>query len=435
MKENDIIKLIILHLGIGILIAFFPIFSKVYAYLIILVGIYFVVKNKNENNEVLYAMAYVIGSEVFLRATKAPPCHEYGKYFMLLFSCLGFFYSGIPKKMNPYWLFLLFLIPSIFISGQTFDAYMRHKVSFDLLGPFALGICAIYTYQRKISRNQLNAIVMTAGLPIIACCTYLVLLYPYHTGVVNNSESNFYLSGNYGPNQLSTILGLGFFIYFLRILLIPSSKTLFIILLIVFCFIYYRGLMTFSRGGMMSGLMVICVLLVSIYLSREKYHEIKRRLVLLLLLIPTIFILASYQTDALLYRRYVNKNINGLPKTEGAHDRDKLVMDDIKYFEESPILGKGVGEAKEIRSNRYGKTISNHNEITRLLAEHGIFGILSILILVFFPLHLYYKDRQNIYLLSFFAFWLLTVNHSGMRTAAPAFIYALALLIIEKKRR
>jgi hypothetical protein len=93
----------------------------------------------------------------------------------------------------------------------------------------------------------------------------------------------------------------------------------------------------------------------------------------------------------------------------------------------------GVGTVKEIRRTEYGTSISTHSEMTRILAEHGSLGIISMLILVITPLSLYFKKRQNVYLLCFFTFWLLTINHSGMRVAAPSFIYALALLSLKNE--
>jgi hypothetical protein len=63
-----------------------------------------------------------------------------------------------------------------------------------------------------------------------------------------------------------------------------------------------------------------------------------------------------------------------------------------------------------------------------MLAEHGTLGIVCLLILFFTPLVLYLENKFNMYLLCFVAFWFLTINHAAMRTAAPAFVYSLALL-------
>ena len=80
-----------------------------------------------------------------------------------------------------------------------------------------------------------------------------------------------------------------------------------------------------------------------------------------------------------------------------------------------------------------GIVAASHNEITRLLAEHGVFGIVALLILICTPLITYFTNREHVFLLPFFIFWLLTINHAAMRLAAPAFIYALTLLKVHFK--
>src|SRR5690606_392753 len=97
-------------------------------------------------------------------------------------------------------------------------------------------------------------------------------------------------------------------------------------------------------------------------------------------------------------------------------------------FLDNPIFGVGVGKNREERIEMTGIAAASHNEVTRLLAEHGMLGLFALLILVFVPLNLYPANKQNIFLLSFFFFWALTINHAAMRLAAPAFVYALSLL-------
>ncbi len=89
-------------------------------------------------------------------------------------------------------------------------------------------------------------------------------------------------------------------------------------------------------------------------------------------------------------------------------------------------MGKGV----EVRLEETGNGTLSHDEITRMLAEHGALGVLGLLILFFTPLFLYLENKFNMFLLCFLAFWFLTINHAAMRTAAPAFVYSLSLLNI-----
>ena len=68
-----------------------------------------------------------------------------------------------------------------------------------------------------------------------------------------------------------------------------------------------------------------------------------------------------------------------------------------------------------------------------MLSEHGLFGIFGLLILFITPFVVYVNNRQHLYFLFFFAFWLLTINHAAMRIAAPAFVYAMSLLFVQVK--
>jgi hypothetical protein len=61
------------------------------------------------------------------------------------------------------------------------------------------------------------------------------------------------------------------------------------------------------------------------------------------------------------------------------------------------------------------------------MAEHGMFGIVALLVLLFTPIVLFLDNRQHIFLWCFIVFWLLTINHAAMRISAAAFIYSLSL--------
>ena len=60
------------------------------------------------------------------------------------------------------------------------------------------------------------------------------------------------------------------------------------------------------------------------------------------------------------------------------------------------------------------------------------FGILMLIILFLTPIILFFRNLNHIYLISFYLFWFLTINHAAMRTAAPAFFYALTLIKVKK---
>ena len=136
----------------------------------------------------------------------------------------------------------------------------------------------------------------------------------------------------------------------------------------------------------------------------------------------------SFQTRGLIDKRYANQDAAGRVKESKFTGREDVAKGEIDIFLKNPIFGVGVGKGVEVRRAETGDGTLSHDEITRMLAEHGTLGIFGLLILFFTPLFLYLENKFNMYLLCFVAFWFLTINHAAMRTAAPAFVYSLSLL-------
>ena len=120
----------------------------------------------------------------------------------------------------------------------------------------------------------------------------------------------------------------------------------------------------------------------------------------------------------------------GHEKSDVTTGRGDLFLAEFEEFIANPFLGVGVGRVKDLRFQRTGIHAASHNEISRIISEHGLLGVLALSILLLVPLFYRLKNRNNVLFFSFYLFWLLTINHSAMRIAAPAFIYALSLLHI-----
>ena len=249
---------------------------------------------------------------------------------------------------------------------------------------------------------------------------------------LSGTSSNTELSGGFGPNQVATILGLGMFIFFTRLIFDSKTKILFILNLIIAIYITYRGMITFSRGGMVTGFIMILVFLLYSYFNAKNKGKYKLNYLIGLIIIAMsfIWIYTSYQTNGLIDKRYANKDALGREKQDQFTGRAILAKEEINMFIENPVFGVGVAKTPELRDIKSGLALT-HDEITRTLSEHGAMGIVALLILFFTPLFLFLDNKQNIYLLPFLIFWFLTINHAAMRTASPAFIYALALLKIK----
>ena len=434
MKKEEILylNLILFHAGLGFVIFLMPFLSILYGYAILIFGALYIIKNKNKNNEALMAAAYVVGSEVFLRMTGGNSSYEISKYSVIGFLFIGVIYTGLSKNATPYWLFLLILIPSVILSTAVlnFDTNMRTAIAFNISGPVCLGISSIYTYRRKISLDEMNSIILSMGLPIISCAIYLIFYTPNLQDVITSTQSNFATSGGFGPNQVATILGLGMFIFFSRIIVASETKFSLILNFIIASTIGYRGIITFSRGGMITGLIMIISLVVFLYYKANGNGRLKLN-VILLLIVGAMFLVWTYssvQTNGLIDKRYANQDAAGRKKQSNFTGREEVAQSELNMFLDNPIFGVGVGKGSEVREEKTGNKVASHDEITRMIAEHGTFGIIGLLILFFTPLILYLENKFNLYLLCFFVFWLLTINHAAMRIAAPAFVYSLALL-------
>ncbi len=440
MKKEEIIYLYLIafHAALGMIVFLAPFLSLLYGFSIVIFGAVLIIKKENKNNEALLASAYVVGSEVFLRMTGGNPLYEISKYSVMVFLFIGMIYTGFSKGAVPYWLFILLLLPSVILSTFVLnhDAEMRKTIAFNISGPVCLGIASIYNYRRKISLESMNSILLSMGLPIITTTVYLIFYAPNIRDIVTGTSSNVETSGGFGPNQVSTIIGLGVFIFFSRIILESKTRNMVIINLSIAFIMGYRGLVTFSRGGMITGFFMIVLLLLFLYFKSSKKGRLKLNLLSILLVVAlfSVWGYSSYQTSGLIEKRYANQDALGRVKKSNFSGREEIAKEEWKTFLKNPFFGVGVGKGVEARAEVSGKTREqthiSHDEITRMLSEHGTLGIIGLLILFFTPLVLYLENKFNMYLLCFVLFWLLTINHAAMRIAAPAFVYSLSLLNI-----
>ncbi len=385
------------------------------------------------------AAAYISGAEVLFRMTEGIIFYETGKYSVILFLLIGMFFKGTSIKTTPFWIYLIILFPGIVVASQTldYDVVFRKAVAFNLAGPVCLGIAALYCYYKKITGVQFNYILMTLLLPLVCHMFYLFLYTPsIGEALSSGTNSNYAASGYFGPNQISTVMGLGAFLLATRLFVI-KVPIINLIDLFLFGMISYRAIVTFSRGGVLTSLICIILFLIFYYYKQNArlQAKINKKIVFLFMAVSITWIVTSIFTQGLIDYRYTNRNAAGKLEDDITTGRTELIVSELQGFYENPVIGVGVGKAKEFRSEATGFETASHNEISRLLSEHGIFGLLAILILIFVPVVFWFKFKNNYYFLAFVAFWFLTINHSAMRIALPAFVYGLALLYIVDEKK
>jgi hypothetical protein len=388
---------------------------------------------------VLFGCAYIVAAESLFRMTGGGLFYEFSKYFVILLSLIGIFYEGVSGKAYPYFLYLILLVPAVVVASGTLglDLNFRTSVAFVLSGPVCLGIAALFTYDKRISLEQLLNIVACMSYPIITMTTHLFLYNPSVKEVIASTASNFRTSGGFGPNQVSTLLGLGMVAFVVRFFMKSPTLFLKILNLVLLGAVSFRALVTFSRGGVFAAIIVIASFLYLLYLQSKprKKKEIISLFVLLVLGSVITWTITVDQTGGLLENRYTNKDVIGREKEDISTGRVDLFLDELEGFKTHPFLGVGANGMKQYRLEEQGKIIASHNEISRLLSEHGMLGIIILLLLIFTPLVYRSRNKRNILFYAFLAFWFATINHSAMRIAAPGFVYALALLNITYDQR
>lgn len=429
------------HAALGILIYFNESIAKAYFFIAVFYFIYRIitVADHKKTYEVLKACAYFVGAEVFLRATNGAISYEAGKYMVILFVLMGMFYQGLSGKGYPYFIYLMLLVPSIFVASTTlsFDANFRTNIAFVLSGPVCLGLSALFCYDKKVTFRQMSQILLYMLLPIIAHTAYVYFYAPDLKDVITGTGSNRAAAGGFGANQVATALGLGMFILGIRIFINSPSLGIKLLNTFLLMVMSYRAVVTFSRGGVITGILCIAIFLVMYYVQAKPKirNQVLGAFVLFVGALALAWVISSNQASGMLEKRYANQNASGVAKDDVTTGRGVLFMNEIEGFVSNPFFGIGSSRAKDARIEEDGQGVTSHNEISRTLAEHGFLGIIALIILLFKPLDHRSGNRQNYYFYALLAFWFATINHSSMRIAAPAFIYGLALLNVTHEKR
>ena len=438
--KSKYLNLLGLHIVIGVLMYFYKSLGDIYFFSIVAYFVFKIINTKRKEKPliILKACAYVVGVEVLLRMTGGVIFYEASKYLVILFSLIGFYYNGFNKKAIPYLFYILFLIPSIYVSLYSPDIgdNIRKAIAFNLSGPFCLGISALFCYNLKLTKKELDSAVNYILFPLVSTLIYIIFYNPDVSRVAIGTGSNFIASGGFGPNQVSTVLGIGMFVLTVRFFIISQTKTLKIIDLSLLALFSFRAIVTFSRGGVFTAITMIFFFLFILFKTIDKKQKTKIiiSIFIFLGLGLAIWIISSIQTSGYIDKRYANQNAMGIEKDDVTTGRSDLFLLEFQEFIDNPFFGVGVGRVKDLRFQKTGIHAASHNEMSRIIAEHGMFGITAFSILLLVPLFYRFGNRNNVYFYSFYLFWLLTINHSAMRIAAPGFIYALTLLNVRNEK-
>lgn len=409
-------------------------------YVIFYEGTIKVFRSRNPWEQAHLTAAYVAAMEMIARMARVGLPHEMTKYAVVLILINGLL---ARPRFHPRsgWLviFILLLTPSILllIDAEGLEK-ARQAVSFNLMGPLCLAVAGIYFYRRPMTKVDLAGIFQRFLLPMTATVAWLFIRTPRVSELKFEFAANFAASG-YGPNQMASLLGLGLMViglsYLFNIKVFRVQAAAYALLALF----AYRGLLTFSRGGLAIPLLILSGLVLYFFFTSQRFRAQFGRIAIL----TGLFSVLSYgvyqyvnrQTGSALYNRYAGisygKKVEVGRYTSGRLD---ILRIDVLIFLDHPLFGIGPGMGNEARPlYGYGEKAAAHIEFSRLPAEHGIFGIAALFILLGFPLWEFRQRRgleARFLLIAGVLFCFGFMAHSATRIALPMFMYGLGFALL-----
>lgn len=419
ITTNWVIILLTAHVLLGLAVNQIPQLSTIHVYAAIGLGVFWAISRPQLY--AAYAASYVVGSEVFWRMADASFFWEGGKYAVVLILGLSLVHHKIRRIPVLPLIYFLFLLPSVLLTLEALNLNQaRQAISFNLSGPFALFVSVWFFSRMTLKRKDLQVILISVMSPICATATYALIRTAQASRIEWVNDAMFVTSGGFGPNQVSIIMGLGLVCVLIYLLFSKSSKLIFVLMISLGMALLVQGLLTFSRGGIFGAFIVGCFVVFH-FLSNKRQRARSLLIIFITLAIVSILILpVIYEfSGGTLQTRFTDLNLT---------NRDAFVSEEIALFQQNPIFGVGPGMGNPIRG------AASHTEITRLLAEHGLLGILSIFLLCIMTLRRYTASSTNIHrgLYGGLMLWsLIVMTNAAMRLAAISFTFGLAFANID----
>jgi len=409
-----------------------------------LVAVFLIIKTKNSTGIAHYSAAYLMSAEVFFRMSWCGLPWEFGKYAVIFLLSLGMTLDSTQRKSSYIFvIYILLLFPAVYLS---FDYYsdpdqLKSRLFFNMLGPIVLTISSIYFYRYMMSMAEFTKLSRWIVLGVLTMGAYVLLKVGDYSAIQYTYSSNGASSGGFSGNQVSIGFGLGAMILIINMVL--KNKVFYYFwldLLLLFMFIF-QGLMTFSRGGISSGVLAAILGMLVFYFSNISQIVDFLRKNMFKMFLGIAFAAGTFSyvnevTGGFLYARYFNVNDKGQKiKKDITTGRGEITEGDMMLFQSTDYLGTGVGVS--IAERPVMRNYAAHVEYTRMISEHGMLGILALMLMFIVPLKQFFyiwgrPDIQIIFISSMFLA-LLTMTHAAMRLGMVGFFYGLAFILIVKK--
>ncbi len=424
---------IALHVPLALAIPKHSRLAAIHALLVLAIGMLAAIASRKAHF-VACTAAYITGASVFWRMKAAQIPWEFDKYAISAIFVTALVMSVSMRRPALPVAYLALLIPSAFLtlSSAPWDE-AKDMLSFNLSGPIVLALSVLFFSSIRMTPSQLRWVAVSLLAPIISIATVAARSLQ---AALEDPDFDFYggssnaaASGGFGPNQVSAILGLGLVAIMVYLIAAKNKRivtgTMFVLALVL----ARQCLITLSRGGVYmacgSGMAA------AFYLLREKASRGKLLLgaaalgaILALVVIPRL----QAMTGGVLVSRFENTSGTG---------RELLIKGDMDSWSENPVLGVGPGMGGANRL-KYFNVPTAHTEYTRLVAEHGILGLVSLILIGVMAVRAVKGERSlrgKAISAALLAYALLFMAVDAMRFAAPGFAFGLASAMMMGARR
>ena len=432
---------IILHFILGVLCVFSPFPLIVWFYLTLGTSIYLVLTPNTPISIYSSVIVYLVSMEILARMSGTSPYipYEMGKYLFCLLLIIGIIKYKITS-LPAIWMLIL-ILPALLFDVSHSVTFL--DIMFNFLGAFNVALAIILFKDKKLSFGMLKTNLRLIVYPMISVLAHALIKAPDINEIEFGLSANTVAAGGFGSNQVSTAMGLGaflLFIFWLNRWRFSGYRWIDSLLLGMFLL---EGLLTFSRGGMISGFIGIFVVLMFLrfatpfQIRKFRLVRIGKYFIPALILLLGSFFVVNILTDGMLLLRYQGETAGTLAGSKSktlntiSSGRLDIFMGDLELWMDHPVFGAGVGASQFARDRMTG--IVAHVEFSRLLGEHGLLGLIYFILLIYYGSKLPRSHPNPLVagvITALFLVGLVTSFHAAMRTFVSPLLIGLSMFRI-----
>ncbi len=452
------LKWTIVHAVIGAISAFTPWAFILYFYLILFFNVKQAFNVLKKGNIIMFTLlvGYLQSFEQVARVSKSFPFvpSEFAKYISILFGIYALIVS--KRKLNPVGIAMFIMItPAIFfdLSGQRGWAEIVNH----FLSPLAVSLGVMLWGGYRPTELMISRLMRLIWLGFLSVLISVVVKTPELETLNFGLEGNNATSGGASTNQISTILGFGMFLTFYSLYKKENFSGYKLGDMALFLLFSLQTLLTFSRGGMIGGVLAILVMvfgsavtespsLASAIGPRKKKNGFP--VIYLVVGVVLLFVAFSFVDQvtggklSLRYQGETQGTVSGYAEKDinrFTSGRSGIVEDDIKVWLDNPIIGGGIGSSPYLRMKIQADGgdfyITPHIEMSRLLSEHGILGIGYFVLIIYIGIRTWFRRNHLPFGDVLFALYVLAIAtsfHAAMRTFVTPFLISICAMSLSK---